>query len=81
MATVTTAPPPLIAQKRVNIVLSERAHSELLRLSKETMRSMTELIRLGLGLVKIAIEAERNNQRFIITTAEGDPVKEIILPG
>jgi hypothetical protein len=42
---------------------------------------MTELIRLGLGLVKIAIEAERNNQRFIITTAEGDPVKEIILPG
>ena len=42
---------------------------------------MTELVRLGLGLVKIAIEAERRGHRLIVTTAEGDPVKEIVLPG
>jgi hypothetical protein len=72
---------PSVVGKRVNFVLSERAYTELVNLSKETMRSMTELVRLGLGLVKIAIEAERRGQRLIVTTAEGDPVKEIVLPG
>jgi hypothetical protein len=41
---------------------------------------MTELVRLGLGLVKIALEAERNGQRLIVTTAEGQAIKEIVLP-
>jgi hypothetical protein len=72
---------PAATGKRVNFVLSERAYSELVSLSKETMRSMTELVRLGLGLVKIALEAERKGQRLIVTTTEGDPVKEIVLPG
>ena len=71
----------VLAGKRVNFILSERAHSELVNLSRGTMRSMTELIRLGLGLVKLALEAERNGQRLIVTTAEGQPVKEIVLPG
>jgi len=44
------------------------------------MKSMTELMRLGLGLVKIAIEAEKRGQRLIVTTDEGVPVKEIVLP-
>jgi len=71
----------VLTGKRVNFVISEKAYSELVSLSKETMRSMTELVRLGLGLVKIAIEAERNNQRLVVTTSEGTPVKEIVLPG
>ena len=66
--------------KRVNFVLSERAYSELVTLSKETMRSMTEVVRLGLGLVKIALEAERQGNRLIVTTADGQAVKEIVLP-
>lgn len=73
--------PSVTAGKRVNFVLSEKAHSELLSLSKDTMRTMTELVRLGLGLVKIAIEAERNGNRLIVTKANGEPVKEIVLPG
>lgn len=71
---------PVITGKRVNFILSERAYTELVALSKETMRSMTELVRLGLGLVKIALEAERNGQRLIVTTAEGQAIKEIVLP-
>lgn len=69
------------AGKKVNFVLTERAYNELLSLSKNNMKSMTELVRLGLGLVKIAIEAEKQGQRLIVTTAEGEPIKEIILPG
>jgi hypothetical protein len=78
---MATLAPSVLTGKRVNFILSEKAHSELAALSKQTMRSMTELVRLGLGLAKIALEAESKGQRLIVTTAEGDPVKEIVLPG
>lgn len=55
-------------------------HSELVTLARETKRSMTDLVRLGLALVKIAIEAERNGNRLIVTTSDGRPVKELVLP-
>jgi len=67
-------------KKRVNFVLSEKAYSELALLSKRTGHSMTELVRLGLGLVKIAFEAEENNHKIIVTTTDGNPLKEIVLP-
>jgi hypothetical protein len=78
MATATATP---VLGRRVNFVLSERAHSDLVALSKATMRSMTELIRLGLGLVKLALEAERSGNKLVVTTADGHPIKEIVLPG
>ena len=76
-SSATLVAPP---SKRVNFLLTERSYTDLLNLSKETMKSMTELMRLGLGLVKIAIEAEKRGQRLIVTTDEGVPVKEIVLP-
>lgn len=75
------APTPEVETKRVNLVLSEKAHSELATMSRRTRRSMTELVRLGLGLVKIALEAEQNGHKLIVTDADGHPLKEIVLPG
>lgn len=75
-----TATPHVVGKQRVNFLLSEKAYADLVSLSKDTMKSMTELMRLGLGLVKIVIEADRRGQRLIVTTAEGEPVKEIVLP-
>jgi hypothetical protein len=66
--------------KRVNFVLSEKAHSELALMARRTRRSMTELVRLGLGLLKIALEAQQNGHKLVVTTAEGNPLKEIVLP-
>ena len=74
----TTTP---LAGRRVNFVLSEKAHTDLVGLSKHTMRSMTELVRLGLGLVKLALEAQQNGNKLVVTTADGRPLKEIVLPG
>ena len=70
-----------IETKRVNFVLSGKAHSELVTMAKRNRRSMTDLVRLGLGLVKIALEAEQNGHKLIVTTADGQPLKEIVLPG
>jgi hypothetical protein len=69
-----------IETKRINFHLSERAHAELQQMARSTRRSMTELLRLGLGLLKIAVEAERNGHKIVITTADGNAVKEIVLP-
>jgi hypothetical protein len=66
--------------KRVNFVLSEKAHSDLIILADSTHRSMTDVVRLGLGLVKIALEAAKNGQRLVVTGPEGQPIKEIVLP-
>jgi hypothetical protein len=68
------------AGKRVNFILSEKSHSDLAALAESTHRSMTDVVRLGLGLVKIALEANRNGQRLVVTNAEGQPLKEIVLP-
>jgi hypothetical protein len=67
-------------EKRLNVSLSERAYSDLLNASHETRRSMTELVRLGIGLVRIALETERNGHRLVVATAEGNALKEIVLP-
>jgi hypothetical protein len=77
---VMAATPVATVGKRMNFILSERAHSELVALARETRRSMTDLVRLGLGLVKIALEAERNGKRLVVTTSDGRPEKEIVLP-
>ena len=66
--------------KRLNVAMPERAYSEHLDASTETHRSMTELVRLALGVVKILLEVERNGQKLIIATSDGQAVKEIVLP-
>jgi hypothetical protein len=54
---------------------------ELRELGVQTNRSMTELIRLAVGLLKIALEASRNGHRLVVTTSDGQALKEIVLPG
>ena len=66
--------------KRVNFVLSERAYSDLVALAKQTNRTMTELVRLGLGLLKIAIDSEHKGHRLIVADHSGQAIKEIVLP-
>jgi hypothetical protein len=85
MATTITVPTdPALAEigvKRLNINLSETAFGELQMLARRTRRSMTELVRLGLGLVKISIQEAARGNKLIVTTADGQPLREIVLPG
>ena len=69
-----------VGSKRLNVSLSERAYSDLSHASHETKRSMTELVRLGIGLVRIALEAEREGNRIVIASPDGKAQKEIVLP-
>ena len=83
MSSTLTAPitTPVAPQgKRVNFILSEKSHADLAALAESTHRSMTDVVRLGLGLVKIALEASKNGYHLVVTNTEGQPIKEIVLP-
>lgn len=71
-------PPP--TGKKVNFNVSTRAYEELGELARLTKRSMTEIIRLGISLAKIAIEAEQQGHKLVVTTSDGKPLKELVLP-
>jgi len=66
--------------KRINFYLSDKSHADLSNLSKETKRSMTELVRLGVGLMKVALEADRNGDKLLVVTKEGQTRCELVLP-
>jgi len=66
--------------KRLSIVLTDNAYSEVANLSKSTRRSITELVRLGLGLVKILVEEVGRGNKLVVATKDGQPLKEIVLP-
>ena len=68
-----------LESKRVSFNLSGNAYSQLWELCKISMRSPSEVIRLGLGLIKIAIEAEKEGNKLIVTTHDGKPIKEVVL--
>ena len=66
--------------KRVNFLLSNGAHQELARLSKHCNQTMTGLIRLGLSLVRLAVEAGIRGERIVIVGPDGTIRREIVLP-
>jgi hypothetical protein len=68
------------ASKRLGLNLSESVYEELSKLAKDRRSSMTEVVRLSLGLAKILISETKKGNKLIITTEQGDPLKEIVLP-
>ena len=76
-ATEATASVPI---KRLNIALTEQAYADLDRLSKDTRHSMTELLRLGLGLVTLAWEEKGRRNKLVIADPNLKPLREIVLP-
>jgi hypothetical protein len=66
--------------RRLNVILTDDAYAELESISKETRRSMTEIVRLGLGLIKLAISEQKNKNRLVVTDAALKPVREVVLP-
>ena len=66
--------------KRLSLNLSDDVYSELTLLAKARRSSMTEIVRLAFGLVKIAVLEAKKGNGLVVTTNDGHPVKEIVLP-
>ena len=66
--------------KRLNVNLPDGVHEDLRILAERSGRSMTEIVRTGLGLVRVALEEAERNNTLAVTNAKGLLVKQIVLP-
>lgn len=83
-ATQQAAGKPAVAKpprmKRLNVNLPEDAFDELQALARGSGRTLTEVVRTALGLVKIGIEEAAQGNRLVITSRNGEILREILIP-
>jgi hypothetical protein len=65
--------------RRLNINLPAQAAADLEQLALSSGRTMTEIVRNALGLVKLAQDAKDKNQKLIIADANDKPLKEVVI--
>jgi hypothetical protein len=65
--------------KRLNINLPEKTFNELDRLANESGRTMTELVRLAIGLVQVALDEQSHGRKLAVVEPNGKLLKEIVL--
>lgn len=68
------------AVKRLNINLPARSLDELQDLARTSGRTMTEVVRLALSLVHVAVEEVHQGNRLAVVGKEGQLLREILLP-
>ncbi len=67
-------------RQRFNVNLSQRAYADLKSVAEETGRSMTEIIRMGIGLVRIIDGELRDGHKIVVKSKSGETLKELIIP-
>lgn len=66
--------------KRLNHIVPEKLYQQVVELSRETRLDITDIVRLGLGLVMVAIKESQQGNKIIVADSNGVPIKELILP-
>ena len=66
--------------RRLSLNLSSSAYEQLDGLAVESRTSMTEIVKLALGLVNIAIQEARRGNKLVISDPDGQAIKELVLP-
>lgn len=75
----SSIPPQPPAGKRLNINLSPQTAADLQSVVDASGRSMTEVVRSALSLVKLAQEVRSKNQKLIVADANDKPLKEVVI--
>lgn len=65
--------------RRLNINLPAQAAADLEEIATKSGRSMTEVVRNALALVKLAQEAQSKKQKLVIADSDDKPLKEVVL--
>ena len=66
--------------RRLTINLPESVYGELVELASRSGRTMTDIVRSSLALVKIAVEEEAADNKLAIVKKDGTLLKELVLP-
>lgn len=78
MAEATIVAP--LKTKRVNLNLAVKSFQDLEHLAEKTGRTMSDVVRLGLALVKMYVEEEDKGNKLIIASPKGKVISEIRFP-
>ncbi len=73
--------PATKVEKRLNLILSAGVYGDLSKMAKERRTTMTEIVRLALGLIKVAIAEAKQGHKLVVVREDGEVLKELILPG
>jgi hypothetical protein len=68
-------------EKRLSLILSSSVFDDLSALARKRRTTMTEIVRLALGLVKIAIYEAEQGHKLVVAKSNGEVLKELVLPG
>ena len=75
---------PQISQRpptrRLSMNLPESLYDDIARLAESQNMSMTQIVRTGLGLAHIAYTQISNGKKLMITNADDQPIREILIP-
>ncbi len=71
---------PAKAPEKVSFNLTPRAAETLRRISEESHLSMTEVVRVSLGLMGVVWDELQSNNRLVIAAPDGTHLRDIILP-
>ncbi len=74
------SPAVAVSQRRLTINLSDKAYQDLNDAAQDTSRTMTDVIRIAIGLFRVAAEVIRDNNKLVVVSPSGKPLKEIVLP-
>ncbi|MBB4635630.1 ribbon-helix-helix domain-containing protein [Longimicrobium terrae] len=66
--------------RRLNVNLPNSVYEELQEMAKLSQRSLSDLIRTALGLVKVVLHEARKGNHLYIGTQDGVILKELVLP-
>jgi predicted DNA-binding protein len=65
--------------RRLSINLPDKTFAELERLADESGRTLTEVIRLAIGLAQVAIDEESHDRKLAVIEPNGKLLKELVL--
>ena len=68
-------------ERRLSLILSSSVFDDLNTMAKARRTTMTEIVRLALGLIKIALKESKDGHKLVVTKASGEVLKELVLPG
>lgn len=68
-----------LAHHRLNVNLPPDVYEDLQKLSRETSRSFTEIVRTGLSLAQLALSEAARKNKLAVTDGDGRHLKEIVL--
>jgi hypothetical protein len=71
--------PPAVKTKRLNVNLPGPVFGELEEIADQSGRSLTEVVRLALGLLAHATDAQRAGHRLAVVDSRGKLLKELVL--